>query len=95
MNCLIPGLFLDLTMRLSTDNIIILRWLVQLLMQFIAGVFSDRVHHIQKSYMGFVPKPRNYFCFPQLDHATGVCTTEYRQNLHVPYLLSNVYNMVP
>jgi hypothetical protein len=34
-------------------------------MQFIAGVFSDRVHHIQKSYKGFVPKPRNYFCFPQ------------------------------
>ena len=26
---------------------------------------------------------------------TGVCTTEYRKNLHVPYLLSNVYNMVP
>jgi hypothetical protein len=26
---------------------------------------------------------------------TGVCTTEYRKNVHVPYLLSNVYNMVP
>ena len=26
---------------------------------------------------------------------TGVCTTEYHKNLHVPYLLSNVYNMVP
>jgi hypothetical protein len=26
-------------------------------MQFIAGVLSDRVHHIQKSYKGFVPKP--------------------------------------
>jgi hypothetical protein len=26
---------------------------------------------------------------------TGVCATEYRKNLHVPYLLSNVYNMVP
>jgi hypothetical protein len=22
-------------------------------------------------------------------------STEYRKNLHVPYLLSNVYNMVP
>jgi hypothetical protein len=29
--------------------------------------------------------------FPSL----GVCTTEYRKNLHVPYLLSNVYSMVP
>ena len=25
-------------------------------MQFTAGVFSDRVHHIQKSYKGFVPE---------------------------------------
>jgi hypothetical protein len=24
---------------------------------------------------------------------TGVCTTEYHTNLHVPYLLSNVYNI--
>jgi hypothetical protein len=30
-----------------------------------------------------------------LTKSTGVCTTEYRKILHVPYLLSNVYNMVP
>jgi hypothetical protein len=43
MNCLIPGLFLDLPMPHAFVNSNILQWLVQLLMQFIVGVFSDRV----------------------------------------------------
>jgi predicted Rossmann-fold nucleotide-binding protein len=63
----------------------------------IMGVIAKTVHEGGGNVQGIIP---TFFLgllieFNPTRYSTGVCTTEYRKNLHVPYLLSNVYNMVP